>query len=432
MLKVQALHPADQICNILKRIYDCDLTTLTGGNVSVRDDEGVIWVSPTGIDKSDLKRDDIVKILPDDTIAGKWKPTSEYRIHVGILRTRPEMKAVIHAHSPALVTMSAVHEVPDTTALFPSFQEVGEPGMCEYGMPGTLNLVNCVMDVFRQGYDAAVLKNHAVFLASRTDLYDAFARIEQFDFNARIQLIAEAEGELVSQGSEKMNQLIEKLEAEKRPGTMKRKGYSEKELDVRRTLKLLARRANQKKLFQARFGCISARVDEKTFLISPEYRDNAYIEEGDFVLAETEQCEEGKTADAYSRLHGLIYGRHPDINAIIMAAPAYASAYAVTGQEYEVALIPESYGVLRSFTHISFDEMLGDWDQIAEKAGTEHIPFLALDNVGIMVMGDNPLLTFDKLEVADGTALSIHYAKTSGKKIQAMTAAMKEEQDSQG
>lgn len=213
---------------------------------------------------------------------------------------------------------------------------------------------------------------------------------------------------------------------------MKRKGYSEKELDVRRTLKLLARRANQKKLFQARFGCISARVDEKTFLISPEYRDNAYMEEGDFVLAETEQCEEGKTADAYSRLHGLIYGRHPDINAIIMAAPAYASAYAVTGQEYEVALIPESYGVLRSFTHISFDEMLGDWDQIAEKAGIEHIPFLALDNVGIMVMGDNPLLTFDKLEVADGTALSIHYAKTSGKKIQAMTAAMKKEQDSQG
>lgn len=431
MLEIKALHPADQICNILKRIYDCDLTTLTGGNVSIRDDEGVIWVSPTGIDKSDLKRDDIVKILPDDTIIGKWKPTSEYRIHVGILRTRPEMKAVIHAHSPALVTMSAVHEVPDTTALFPSFQEVGEPGICEYGMPGTLNLVKCVMDVFKEGYDAVVLKNHAVFLASRVGLYDAFARIEQFDSNARIQLIAEAEGELVSQSSAKMNKLIEKLKIEKRPGTMKREGYSEKELDVRRTLKLLVHRANQKRLFNARFGCISARIDEKHFLISPEYRDNAYIDEVDFVLATTEQCEEGKEADAYSRLHGLIYENHPDIQTIIMAAPAYASVYAVTGQDYEVALIPESYGVLRSFTHISFDEILGDWNRIAQRAGIEHIPFFALDNIGIMVMGDNPLLTFDKLEVAEGTALSIHYAKTSKKEIKAMTNAMKEEQDSQ-
>lgn len=430
MLEIQALHPADQICNILKRIYDSDLTTLTGGNVSVRDDDGVIWVSPTGIDKSDLKRDDIVRILPDDTIIGKWKPTSEYRIHVGILRTRPEMRAVIHAHSPALVTMSAVHELPKTQALFPSFQEVGEPGMCEYGMPGTLNLVKCVMDVFKRGYDAAVLKNHAVFLASRVSLYDAFARIEEFDFNARIQLIAEAEDKITSQSSVKMKEMTEKLEAEKLPGTMKREGYSEKELDLRRTLKLLARRANQKKLFNARFGCISARVDEKRFLISPEYRDNAYIDEGDFVLAETGRCEEGKEADAYSKLHGLIYEKHPDIQAIIMAAPAYASVYAVTKQEYEVALIPESYGVLRSFTHISFEEMLGDWDKIAEKAGIEHIPFFALDNTGIMVMGDNPLLTFDKLEVAEGTALSIHYAKTSNKAIKAMTSDMKEEQDS--
>ena len=105
MLDVKSLHPADQICMILKRIYDMDMTTLTGGNVSIKDDEGVIWVSPTGIDKGSLRREDIVQILPDDTIVGKWRPTSEYRIHVGILRTRPEIKAVLHAHSPALVTM---------------------------------------------------------------------------------------------------------------------------------------------------------------------------------------------------------------------------------------------------------------------------------------------------------------------------------------
>ena len=201
MLDVKSLHPADQICMVLKRLYDMDMTTLTGGNVSIRDDEGVIWVSPTGIDKGSLTREDIVQILPDDTIVGKWKPTSEYRIHVGILRTRPEMKAVLHAHSPALVTMSAVHELPDTRALFPAYQAAGVPGMAEYGMPGTLDLVKCVMETFLEGYDAAVLKNHAVFLGSRVGLFDAFARFEQLDFLARIQLNAEAEAPLTKSWS---------------------------------------------------------------------------------------------------------------------------------------------------------------------------------------------------------------------------------------
>ena len=61
----RVLHPADQICTILRRIYDGDMTTLTGGNLSMRDEEGVVWVSPTGIDKSALTREDIVRIMPD-------------------------------------------------------------------------------------------------------------------------------------------------------------------------------------------------------------------------------------------------------------------------------------------------------------------------------------------------------------------------------
>lgn len=429
MLDVKSLHPADQICMILKRIYDMDMTTLTGGNVSIKDDEGVIWVSPTGIDKGSLTREDIVQILPDDTIVGKWRPTSEYRIHVGILRTRPEIKAVLHAHSPALVTMSAVHELPDTKALFPTYEAVGEPGMSEYGMPGTLNLVKCVMETFMEGHDAAVLKNHAVFLGSRISLFDAFARFEQLDFHARIQLNAETEAAVTAQPEEKLKKLQERLKQETKEGTLRRERYTAKELDLRRTLASLAKRANTKKLFGAQSGVISARVDETSFLISPQVRDNAWLSEGDFVLAQTEDCEAGKTADAFRRLHGLIYEMHPEIQSIIMAASEHAAVYAMTGQEYEVALIPESYGVLRSFSHITFDEMLGDWKEIARRAGLEKTPFFALDQVGIMVMGDSPLLTFDKLEVAEGTALSIHYAKKTKKEIKAMTAGMKDEQD---
>ena len=41
------LHPADQIVMIMNRIYYYGMTTTTGGNLSIRDSEGTVWISPT-------------------------------------------------------------------------------------------------------------------------------------------------------------------------------------------------------------------------------------------------------------------------------------------------------------------------------------------------------------------------------------------------
>ena len=71
----EMLHPAEELCRIMERIYDVEMTSLTGGNASIMDNEGVMWVTPTSIDKKSLTREDIVKILPDGTVEGKHKPT---------------------------------------------------------------------------------------------------------------------------------------------------------------------------------------------------------------------------------------------------------------------------------------------------------------------------------------------------------------------
>ncbi len=44
-------HPRDQITEIIKRIYNAKLTTTSGGNISIKDEEGNIWVTPSAIDK---------------------------------------------------------------------------------------------------------------------------------------------------------------------------------------------------------------------------------------------------------------------------------------------------------------------------------------------------------------------------------------------
>ena len=64
------LHPADQIVMIMNRIYYYGMTTTTGGNLSIRDSEGTVWISPSGVDKGSLRREDIMQIKPDGTIVG--------------------------------------------------------------------------------------------------------------------------------------------------------------------------------------------------------------------------------------------------------------------------------------------------------------------------------------------------------------------------
>ena len=103
LLDIGLMHPRDQIVLIISRIYKNGMTTTSGGNVSIIDDQGDIWVTPSGIDKGALGPDDINCIKADGTILGKHKPSSEFPFHSAIYKIRPDLKAIIHAHPPALV-----------------------------------------------------------------------------------------------------------------------------------------------------------------------------------------------------------------------------------------------------------------------------------------------------------------------------------------
>ena len=70
-MNFEMLHPADQIVMIMNRIYYYAMTTTSGGNLSIIDSDGVVWISPSGVDKGSLTREDIMKILPDGTIEGR-------------------------------------------------------------------------------------------------------------------------------------------------------------------------------------------------------------------------------------------------------------------------------------------------------------------------------------------------------------------------
>ena len=54
------MHPAEQIAIIIGRIYRSGMTTTSGGNLSIVDGNGDMWITPAGIDKGSLKPSDQV------------------------------------------------------------------------------------------------------------------------------------------------------------------------------------------------------------------------------------------------------------------------------------------------------------------------------------------------------------------------------------
>src|SRR5690606_36268229 len=84
--------------------------------VSVRDGNGLL-VTPTGLEVEAMTPRDMVAMGFDGQPKLKGederKPTSEWRFHRDILQARPEVNAVIHAHSMFATTMACLHrEIP--------------------------------------------------------------------------------------------------------------------------------------------------------------------------------------------------------------------------------------------------------------------------------------------------------------------------------
>jgi len=71
----------------------------TSGNISLRHDQGML-ITPTGTPYETMQPEQIVFMKLDGSIETNQRPSSEWRFHRDILKARPEVNAVVHAHPP--------------------------------------------------------------------------------------------------------------------------------------------------------------------------------------------------------------------------------------------------------------------------------------------------------------------------------------------
>jgi L-fuculose-phosphate aldolase len=79
----------------------------TSGNISVRVPEGYL-LTPSGMAYDEMKPADIVLMRPDASHEGRRKPSSEWRFHHALMKTRPEVGAVVHTHAMFATTLSCL------------------------------------------------------------------------------------------------------------------------------------------------------------------------------------------------------------------------------------------------------------------------------------------------------------------------------------
>ena len=80
----------------------------TSGNISLREGDGLL-ITPTSMAYDAMKPGDIVAMRLDGSVIGAGRPSSEWRFHLDILRERPDVGAVVHAH-PNYCTTLAIME----------------------------------------------------------------------------------------------------------------------------------------------------------------------------------------------------------------------------------------------------------------------------------------------------------------------------------
>lgn len=77
----------------------------TSGNISLRHGDGML-ISPTSTPYDTLEPADIVFMGWDGAVDGRLPPSSEWRFHLDIMKARPEVNAVVHAHPTYSTTIA--------------------------------------------------------------------------------------------------------------------------------------------------------------------------------------------------------------------------------------------------------------------------------------------------------------------------------------
>lgn len=202
-----------QIVDYGKRLITSGLTKGTGGNISIYDPElDLMAISPSGIDYFEtLPEDVVVTKLSGEIVDSARKPSSELDMHRIFYMRRPDIRSVVHTHSPFSTTMATLRWELPASNYYIAIAGGKEIRCAEYASFGTWELAENSFQAMEERY-ACFLANHGLLTASY-DLPNAFSIAEETERMAEVYWRAKSVGVPVILEDDEVDLMLEKFKS---------------------------------------------------------------------------------------------------------------------------------------------------------------------------------------------------------------------------
>ena len=200
----------DQICDICHKMWQLGWVAANDGNVSVMLEDGSIITTPTGMSKSFITPDKLIRVNAKGEILEApegLRPSSELKMHLRCYEKRDDVKAVIHAHPPAATGFAVAHRPMDMYNMIEDVAAIGSVPVTPYGTPSTHEVPDAI-EPYLDEHDVLLLENHGA-LTVGSDLITSFYRMESLELWAKITINAIILGGSYDISRENINKLID-------------------------------------------------------------------------------------------------------------------------------------------------------------------------------------------------------------------------------
>jgi ribulose-5-phosphate 4-epimerase/fuculose-1-phosphate aldolase len=153
-----------QVYATTMQLCEAGLIRLSAGNISARDAEGRVAITPSGLAYTKMRPEDIVIVdLDGKLVEGALKPSSETPMHTAIYRALPKVGAVVHTHSIYAIALATCGlELPVISL---EVVAIGGPvPVAPYACPGSAEAGDIAGGIFsaRPELKALLLRNHGL------------------------------------------------------------------------------------------------------------------------------------------------------------------------------------------------------------------------------------------------------------------------------
>ncbi len=175
----------EEICDIGRRLYNKGFAAGNDGNISYRLAENEVLCTPTMISKGFMKPADLCIVdMEGKQLAGDRGRTSEIRLHLAIMKRRPDVKSVVHCHPPHATAFGVAREAIPQCVLPEVEVFLGEVPISRYETPGGQEFADTVLP-FVERSSVVILANHGTVSFGNsveqaywwTEILDAYCRI---------------------------------------------------------------------------------------------------------------------------------------------------------------------------------------------------------------------------------------------------------------